>query len=191
LADSGVNRIVEPSFSHSRPPFGLFLEHFEPSFLPDALNPLVNDLPAFILQKSRHSLVAAAAEAVGQVPNPFSQIFFADRLVCAPGLPDDTTGAAFGDIQHLLNLLHGLPAPPGHRWFLSAITFFESTSFNIALSRDKSPPAYSAGSSLFPVLCVSWPGFCPGFRVPSPLALIQTVSPDQIPGQDNRSNEFL
>ena len=124
--------VVEPETG----PFGLFLWDFRPLAAPDALDPVLANLNAAVIQQCRHPTVAMAATLRGKIDNVPGQLIFIGSCrgnisLCSPGLPDNPAGGAFAEPACFTSCVHRLPAP------FRAYKFPCATSCRTCLSSDR------------------------------------------------------
>ena len=99
-------------------PLRLLLGHLKPLLTPDALNPLVVDLPAVTPQKGCNTTVAVTTILTSKPDNlnPQSFLIVSDEgnmFLGGPGLTDDPAGSSLRDTQFRLQALNTLPPPGG------------------------------------------------------------------------------
>ena len=119
--------------SHSRPPFRLFLRHFQPLASPEPFHAFVMHSPPFAPQERRDTSIAIPPILRRELDQPGDQ----PGLIVghAPGMPvrrprliQYPTGPPFRDVQVVSYMIHGLASSR------RAQNFPEATSFKIALS---------------------------------------------------------
>ena len=119
--------------SHSRPPFRLFLRHFQPLASPEPFHAFVIHSPALAPQERRDASIAVPPILRRQLDQPRDQ---AGRVVGhtavvplrRPRLRQHPTGPSFRDAQVVPDMVHRL-ASSGR-----AQNFPDATSFKIKLS---------------------------------------------------------
>ena len=110
--DAGA--VVQPQTA----PFGLLPGHFQPLAPPQALDPLVVDLPAGVTQRGRDAAIAVTAILAGQLNHVRDQAILVGTAVrdAALGramLPQHPAGAAFRDPEPVADMINALAPARG------------------------------------------------------------------------------
>lgn len=133
--DAGA--VVEPEPAPSR----LLLQYFQPLAAPDALDPILADIDAALIQDSRHPAIAVAAVCRGEINDVAGQLILVglerrNVSLRSSRLSDNPAGLSLAQPILLSGRLGRLPAPLGAYNFPCAISL--STCF----SRDKSATSF-------------------------------------------------
>ena len=113
-AQPDTGAVVEPQ----TPSLGLFLGHLQPLAPPQALDPLVVDLPAGIAQQGRDAAIAVAAVLAGQLDHVRDQAVLVvttvrDAALGRAMLPQHPASAAFRDPEPVADMIDALAAARG------------------------------------------------------------------------------